>query len=60
MGAQHIAIDGNEPPVEDILREINRGTWSIGYAGQSPERLKLHMQHQADVDTMTTRGATST
>ena len=25
---------------EDILREINRGGWSTGYCGQSPERLK--------------------
>ena len=28
------------PVAEDILREINRGGWSTGYCGQSPERLK--------------------
>jgi formate dehydrogenase major subunit len=26
--------------IEDILREINAGNWTIGYTGQSPERLK--------------------
>ena len=35
----------DEPNLEDTLREINRGTWTIGYSGQSPERLKLHMKH---------------
>ena len=54
---KHIAIDGTEPSVEDILREINRGTWSMGYTGPSPERLKLHMQHQADFDPSTLRAA---
>jgi formate dehydrogenase major subunit len=29
-----------EPEPEDMLREINRGNWTIGYTGQSPERLK--------------------
>ncbi|MDZ7786688.1 MAG: hypothetical protein U5K73_00665 [Halofilum sp. (in: g-proteobacteria)] len=29
------------PSIEDTLREINRGSWTIGYTGQSPERLKL-------------------
>ena len=35
-----IKVENNEPVAEDILREINRGSWSIGYTGQSPERLK--------------------
>ena len=26
----------DEPVIEDMLREINRGTWTIGYTGQSP------------------------
>lgn len=30
---KHIAVDGMVPSVEDILREINRGTWAIGYTG---------------------------
>ena len=44
----------DEPNIEDILREINRGTWTIGYTGQSPERLKLHMKnmHTFDVKTL--------
>jgi formate dehydrogenase major subunit len=44
-----------EPEVEDILREINKGTWTIGYTGQSPERLKLHMKHMNTFDVKTLR-----
>ena len=40
-----IAEDG-EPLVEDITREFNRGMWTIGYTGQSPERLRAHMANQ--------------
>ena len=43
------------PRAEDILREINRGGWSTGYCGQSPERLKAHMQNQAKFDLVTLR-----
>ncbi|MCP3055237.1 formate dehydrogenase subunit alpha [Aurantimonas marianensis] len=43
---KHIGVENGEPVAEDILREINRGMWTIGYTGQSPERLKLHMQNQ--------------
>ncbi len=46
------AEDG-EPSVEDTLREINRGMWTIGYTGQSPERLKLHMANQHTFDKTT-------
>lgn len=42
---RHIQVNGKEPSIEDILREINRGTWTIGYTGQSPERLKAHQQN---------------
>ncbi|ACA89058.1 formate dehydrogenase subunit alpha [Shewanella woodyi] len=28
--------------IEDITREINRGMWTIGMSGQSPERIKQH------------------
>ena len=52
---KNIQVNGNEPLIEDILREINRGMWTIGYTGQSPERLKLHMQHQATFDRTTLR-----
>jgi formate dehydrogenase major subunit len=44
---------GDEPEAESILREINRGGWSTGYSGQSPERLKLHMANQKDFDLVT-------
>lgn len=50
-----IKVEGTVPVVEDILREINRGAWTIGYTGQSPERLKLHMKHQATFDKTTLR-----
>jgi formate dehydrogenase major subunit len=48
----------DEPVIEDILREINRSCWSIGYTGQSPERLKAHMrnQHLFDVTTLKSKG----
>ena len=43
---------------EDVLREINRGSWSTGYCGQSPERIKSHMANQADFDMLTQRATT--
>ncbi|MFM8750488.1 formate dehydrogenase subunit alpha [Rhabdaerophilum sp.] len=46
---------GEEPEPESILREINRGGWSTGYCGQSPERLKAHMKHQDKFDLVTLR-----
>ncbi len=52
---KNIPVEGTEPSVEDILREINRGTWTIGYTGQSPERLKLHMENQHHFDRTTLR-----
>jgi formate dehydrogenase major subunit len=45
----------DEPLVEDILREINRGVWTIGYTGQSPERLKAHMRNMDAFDPKTLR-----
>ncbi len=42
-----------EPEPEDMLREINKGAWTIGYTGQSPERLKLHMKHMQTFDPKT-------
>jgi len=50
---KHIQVNGEEPLVEDILREINRGMWTIGYTGQSPERLKLHMENKHTFNTTT-------
>ncbi|HKL65753.1 MAG TPA: formate dehydrogenase subunit alpha, partial [Roseovarius sp.] len=54
---RNIAIeeDGVTPNIEDTLREINRGTWTIGYTGQSPERLRMHMENQHTFDRTTLR-----
>ena len=47
-----------EPSMEDTLREINRGAWTIGYTGQTPERLQAHMRnmHLFDVKTLKAKG----
>ena len=45
----------HQGPPEDVLREMNRCSWTIGYCGQSPERLKLHMKNQAKFDLVTLR-----
>ncbi len=45
----------DEPEPESILRELNKGTWTIGYTGQSPERLKLHMKNMQTFDVKTLR-----
>ena len=44
-----------EPEVESILREINKSVWTIGYTGQSPERLKAHMRNMNVFDVKTLR-----
>jgi formate dehydrogenase major subunit len=54
---KNIKVENNLPVAEDILREMNRGSWSTGYCGQSPERIKSHMAHQADFDMRTQRAA---
>ena len=52
---KNIKVENNLPVAEDILREMNRGSWSTGYCGQSPERLKAHMKNQAKFDLVTMR-----
>ena len=52
---KNIKVEDNAPLAEDILREINRGGWSCGYTGQSPERLISHMRNQAKFDPVTLR-----
>ena len=42
---KNIAVSDDEPLIEDITREFNRGMWTIGYTGQSPERLKAHQKN---------------
>ncbi|WP_043769154.1 molybdopterin-dependent oxidoreductase [Algiphilus aromaticivorans] len=48
---KHIKVEDSMPSPEDTLREINRGHWTIGYTGQSPERLKLHTENRHTFDT---------
>ncbi|MGB3068331.1 MAG: formate dehydrogenase subunit alpha [Ottowia sp.] len=45
----------DEPVPEDILREVNKCVWTIGYTGQSPERLKAHMRNMNVFDVKTLR-----
>jgi formate dehydrogenase major subunit len=52
---KNIKVENNVPDAEDLLREINRGGWSTGYCGQSPERLKAHMRNQHKFDIVTLR-----
>ncbi|MEP0960881.1 MAG: formate dehydrogenase subunit alpha [Roseobacter sp.] len=52
---RNIAMNGEEPVIEDITREFNRGMWTIGYTGQSPERIKMHMANQHTFDRTTLR-----
>lgn len=42
---KHIKVQNDEPLIEDLTREFNRGMWTIGYTGQSPERLKEHQKN---------------
>jgi formate dehydrogenase major subunit len=50
---KNIKIEKDEPVIEDVLREINRGAWTIGYTGQSPERLKMHAKYRGTFNTLT-------
>ena len=45
----------DEPLVEDMTKEINNGNWTIGYTGQTPERLKAHMRNMGAFDPKTLR-----
>ncbi len=50
---KNIELNNDEPLIEDITREYNKGMWTIGYTGQSPERLKLHMENKHTFNTTT-------
>ena len=50
---RNIEVNDDEPLVEDITREFNRGMWTIGYTGQSPERIKSHAAHRHTFNTTT-------
>lgn len=55
---KNIEIKNGQPLIEDITREFNKGMWTIGYTGQSPERLKAHQQnwHTFNFDTLKGEG----
>ncbi|MFK7965819.1 MAG: formate dehydrogenase subunit alpha [Burkholderiaceae bacterium] len=53
---KQIKVEGSAPNVEDITREFNSGMWTIGYTGQSPERLKAHQQNWHTFNTTTLMG----
>ena len=64
-GKQNLRVvkskSGEEPVIEDVTRnETNKGTWTIGYTGQSPERMQAHMRnmHVFDVKSLRARGGT--
>ncbi len=48
-----IAVTDDEPLIEDITREFNGGMWTIGYTGQSPERMKRQLDNWATFDQTT-------
>ena len=50
---RQIKVENDEPLIEDVTREFNKGMWTIGYTGQSPERLKAHMANQHVFDKTT-------
>ncbi|WP_224825710.1 formate dehydrogenase subunit alpha [Cognatishimia sp. MH4019] len=45
--------DAETPNIESVTREFNAGMWTVGYTGQSPERIKLHMANQHTFDRTT-------
>ncbi|UWR24336.1 formate dehydrogenase subunit alpha [Sulfitobacter sp. S190] len=45
--------DENTPNIESVTREFNAGMWTVGYTGQNPERIKLHMANQHTFDRTT-------
>ncbi len=50
---KNIKVTDDEPLIEDITLEFNKGMWTIGYTGQSPDRLKAHMANQYTFDKTT-------
>ncbi len=52
---KNVKVTNDEPSIEDLVREYNRGMWTIGYTGQSPERLKAHQKNWHTFNTRTLR-----
>ena len=57
---KNVEIKEGAPTAEGLLGEINRGCVSIGYTGQSAERLKHHMANEQYFDVSTLRGRPGT
>ena len=55
---KNIKVENDEPSIEETTLEFNKGMWTIGYTGQSPDRLKKHManQHTFDKTTLQANG----
>ncbi len=55
---KNIKVVDGAVEVEDATREFNKGMWTVGYTGQSPERIKKHManQHTFDKTTLQANG----
>lgn len=47
---KNIGFNGEEPIIEDVTREFNKGMWTIGYTGQSPERMKKQLKNKHTFD----------
>ncbi|SMX44319.1 formate dehydrogenase subunit alpha [Actibacterium lipolyticum] len=45
--------DDETPNIESVTEEFNRGMWTVGYTGQSPDRIKKHMANQHTFDKTT-------
>src|SRR5690606_36583417 len=52
---KRVKVENDRPVPEDVLREMNSGSWSTGYCDQSPERIKAHMRNQSKFDLVTLR-----
>ncbi len=50
---RNITIENDVPLIEDITREFNKGAWTIGYTGQTPERLKKQQRNWHTFNTTT-------
>ena len=50
---KHIQVNNGIPLIEDITKEFNKGAWTIGYTGQTVERLKKQQQNWHTFNTTT-------
>jgi len=57
---KNVKVENGKVLAEDVTREMNAGSLTIGYSGQSPERLKLHLANQHNFDTKSLLGKPGT